>query len=114
MPLILLIAGCFLFPCPDEDAEELVASYQDCVEDEDCMVVSMADVAGEDNCVRAFQCSVALNVDADLDTLAEETVDIVKSQKRCGECVQGECVPIEDLIAICNEDGLCEENQLGR
>jgi hypothetical protein len=114
--LLAVLAGCGddMPACPDQDAEALVTANQACETNEDCVIVDMDALVGENNCVGAFQCGQSLRADADLDAFVEEAGPIVDGQDACGECAMASCVAPSDLEAFCSKEGRCDQRPLDR
>ena len=90
-----------------EDARDLKAKHARCEAGDTCALVSMYDLAGDNTCLGAFQCSAALN-EADLDGFSDAAKDLAERFEHCNECVQAGCADTEGLEAYCNvEIGEC-------
>lgn len=107
LALLLALVGCEdECQSPVAEAEALIASYAGCAVDEDCEVVNLYDIGlGSQTCIAAFQCDVALSVDADHDQLAAEAQAIADEWLECGECATVECTAWEfegTPVGACN------------
>ena len=108
--LLATAAGCD--PTCDEledDAFGLREKHARCVEGDSCQTVQMADYAGANNCLLAFQCAHALNANADLEAFGARAREIVADYRSCNECAQAGCTDPETQVAVCNAElGSCE------
>lgn len=124
LPVVLLLCGC---PTAAEDtappgdtavtcedvhgvAADLVVAAQACTAEVGCEVVDLYTLAGDNNCLAAFQCSAAFPAGADLTALASEAVTLSERARTCGDCRDDvSCIDPAELTATCNEaTGLCE------
>lgn len=89
------------------EALALRESWQGCSSGVECEVVDLYRVAGEQNCLMAFQCSGAFPVGADLTQLTADAAVLTDRAAACGECEIAGCDG--EVQAVCNEaTGLCE------
>ena len=80
-----------------------------CDAEQSCVMVSIYDLAGGNNCLLDFQCDQAFGASVDLDAFEKEAKDLVESFRSCGECVSAGCMVPEAMTAQCDVDrGLCE------
>jgi len=101
----LAAAGC----CDQirEDARALKAKHSRCGAGDTCVIASMYELVGGDNCLAAFQCDAALN-EAGLDDFAAEAKDLADRFERCNECAQAGCAGMTGYEAFCDEEaGRC-------
>jgi hypothetical protein len=82
-------------------ANQLVGEAAACTEGEACVLVSNYALAGESNCLEAFQCDGAYGAGADLAALERQARQIVARYKgscsvcygaRCGRFERAECM----------------------
>ena len=112
--LVLLVPPALLGCDPscselEDDAFALRNEYAGCAEGDSCQKVQMADHAGANNCLLAFQCTHALNADADLERFGERARKIVDDYRDCNTCAQAGCADAEQQLAVCNAaSGSCE------
>jgi hypothetical protein len=113
--LLLALAPLALLACDpscddlEDDAFALRAKYAACAEGESCQKVQLADHAGANNCLLAFQCTHALNAAADLERFGERAREIVEDYRDCNTCAQAGCADAELQLAVCNAaSGSCE------
>jgi hypothetical protein len=93
----------------EDDAFALRAKHARCAAGDSCQIVQMADYAGANNCLLAFQCAHALNADADLEAFGERAREIVADYRSCNECAQAGCADPATQLAVCNAaQGTCE------
>jgi hypothetical protein len=115
---LLLAAGLLLVAAPgceptceelEDDAFALRAKHARCDEGDSCQTVQLADYAGANNCLLAFQCAHALNASADLEAFGSRAREIVADYRSCNECAQAGCVDPATQVAVCNAaQGTCE------
>ncbi len=114
LPLCLLLTACpasEVGTCAQvlENAVTLRQSFQACDETTTCVVVSMAELMPDSDCVSAFQCSKAFPDDADLDALATAAQPYIDKADTCRVCAQAKCGGAATDVAECNlGTGLCE------
>ena len=104
----VVAVAAWLVGCDDDcsslsdEARELRNGAAACGAGDSCVFVDMYEMAGENNCLGAFQCSHALNAAADLDAFRREARRIRSDYSGCSECVIADCVDTTNLVARCD------------
>jgi hypothetical protein len=86
----------------EEQARALVDELAACNPGDTCQVIQLADLAGDDNCTAAFQCSAAVHPTAGFDSFRERAQKLAKDKRSCGRCVMAACVDPGLLQSMCN------------
>ncbi|MDP2314278.1 MAG: hypothetical protein Q8P41_15355 [Pseudomonadota bacterium] len=88
----------------------LRSANQGCTAAVGCEIVSNYEIAGENNCLGAFQCADAYPTGADRTQLAADAVALSDEARACGTCMDDvACEDPTKVVAVCNETtGLCE------
>lgn len=88
----------------EDDAQALVAEYEACESDDSCVIVNMYELAGEDNCLEAFQCFSVIPEDADQEEFGRRARDLVEDYKGCQSCAIAGCINPSQYKPVCNEE----------
>ena len=86
-----------------EEASALRAEAAACEPGDTCVLVDMYEMAGENNCLLAFQCTHALNAAADLDSFKTRARTIAEDFESCDECTMASCFDPSTLVPRCDE-----------
>jgi hypothetical protein len=110
LPASSLGCGDLLRTCDDmqDEARTMVAVRQACSTGDTCVIVQMSDITDGNNCLGAFQCSIGIRDDVDVDAFSAEAKALSSDYSRCNMCVMAGCVATQDLEACCDVDtGQC-------
>lgn len=103
--------GCQARDCADirQEARDLIAGAQTCGAGDQCVLVDLYALAGENNCLSPFQCSQPVREGYNLDDLGRRARALTDDYRQCTECAIASCVPASSMTAACNETtGRCE------
>ena len=109
--VVLLVAAGLLQGCTDDcsslrdEARALRDEAEACSAGDTCVLVNMYEMAGENNCLLAFQCEHALNARTDLAAFRAAALIIDGYYRSCIDCVMAQCTGTETLTARCDEAG---------
>ena len=93
------------------DADELKAKHKKCQAGDICVIVNMYEVAGDHNCLGAFQCSSSMN-EKNIDKFRKEAKELAEDYEHCNYCIQATCIEMINHIPFCNEEtGLCDAEE---
>ena len=104
--------GCsdLLRTCDDmqDEARAMVAVQQACSAGDTCVIVQMSDIAGGNSCLGAFQCSIGIGSDVNVDAFSAEAKALSTDYSGCNMCVMAGCINTQDLKTCCDVDtGQC-------
>ncbi len=107
--LALALAALQLHGCNDDcpeledEAEALTDEAAACSPGDSCVFANMYEIAGENNCLLAFQCHQPVNANTDLGAMRKRARRIVKDYDGCNTCAVASCVPPDMLVLRCDE-----------
>ena len=86
-----------------DEAAALREEAEVCAPGDSCILVNMYEMAGENNCLLAFQCDHALNATTDLNAFETRARAIAGDFRDCNECVMADCFGSDSLVPRCDE-----------